>query len=224
MTDTRVIFAGGGDEKDSRLLDEQFAAWVGAGRLLYLPTALVHPSNKEAGYRWLRQVFTPLGVKHIEAWLDLPEKSSRDLERFDAVYLGGGNTYYLLQQLRLHKLDQSLEEFILAGKPVYGGSAGAIVLGYDIISCAHMDENIIGLYDFSGIDLAMGCTIWCHYDPSDEQRIRRYVARSGVPSIALSERAGIYREGDHLFAAGYDPVQFFTLQGQQEFTPGAKIL
>lgn len=224
MTETRIIFAGGGDERDSQPLDRLFAEWVAGGRLLYLPTALVHPSNKEAGFRWLQQVFAPLGVKNIEAWFDLPEKASRSLDRFDAIYIGGGNTFYLLHQIRHHQLDEPLEEFLQAGKPVYGGSAGAIVLGYDIISCAHIDDNIIGLTDFSGLDQALGCTIWCHYDPADEKRIRKYVNRSGVPSIALSERAGVCREGDHLFAAGYDPVRFFTLTDRHEFAPGEKIL
>jgi len=218
------MFAGGGDEKDSRPLDEIFAGWVGAGRLLYLPTALVHPSNKQAGFRWIQQAFEPLGVKEIEAWMELPGKTARDMEAFDAVYIGGGNTFYLLQQLRLHKLDRVLEAFIEAGKPVYGGSAGAIVLGYDITSCAHIDENIIGLTDFSGMDQALGYTIWCHYVPNDRARIQKYVTRTGAPSFALSERAGLYREAEGIFAAGFEPVVHFTLNGAEEIAPGNRIV
>lgn len=224
MTDSRLLFGGGGDERDSRPLDEIFAGWVGKGRLLYLPTALVHPSNKEAGLRWMQQTYAPLGIQDIEAWMNLPGKSAREMAEFDAVYIGGGNTFYLLQQLRHYHLDTGLEEFIQQGKPVYGGSAGAIVLGYDIISCAHIDENIIGMTDYAGLDQALGYTIWCHYTPEDYNRIKDYVARSGIPSIALSERSGTYREGDHLIAAGYEPVVHFTLQGASEVPPGKQII
>lgn len=223
MSNERILFAGGGDERDSRPLDAIFAGWIGGGRLLYLPTALVHPSNIKAGVRWFRQAMAPLGISRIEAWENLTEKSASDLAAFDAVYLGGGNTFYLLQQLRRFRLDLALDDFITRGNPVYGGSAGAIVLGYDISSCAHIDENIIGLTDFSGLDLALGHTIWCHYVPADERRIQKYAARTGVPCIAASERAGVYRQGDHLYAAGFEPVIRFNLNGQASFNPGSII-
>src|SRR5512143_4149987 len=125
MAQPRIMFAGGGDERDSRPLDEIFAGWLGGGRLLYLPSALVHPSNKEAGYRWIQGALAPLGVKKIDSWMDLTGKTFRDLDGYDGVYISGGNTFFLLQQVRAHHLDAALDRFIQAGKPVYGGSAGA---------------------------------------------------------------------------------------------------
>jgi dipeptidase E len=223
MNEPKIMFSGGGDERDSRLMDEIFAGWVGKGRLLFLPTALVHPSNIEAGYRWIKRALAPLGLTDIDAWTNLSGKTALDLDAYDAVYIGGGNTFYLLQQIRLHHLDEALEQFILAGKPVYGGSAGAIILGYDISSCAHIDENIIGLTDFSGLDLALGNTIWCHYTPEDAERIQSYVRRGGIPSIALSEKSGVYRLGEYLYAAGFEPVIRYSLQGSAIFHPGEQI-
>jgi dipeptidase E len=143
---------------------------------------------------------------------------------FDALYIGGGNTFYLLQQIRHHRLDHALDAFIAAGKPVYGGSAGAIILGYDISSCAHIDENIIGLEDFSGFDHALGTTLWCHYWSKDDGRIQKYVKCTGVPSIAISERSGVVREGDQLISAGYEPVVYFTLNGMKTIPVGNTIL
>lgn len=223
MAEMRVMLAGGGDERESRLLDEIFAKWVGKGRLLYLPSALVHPSNKEAGYRWIQQTFEPLGLTDIEVWMDIAGKTARDLEQYDAVYIGGGNTFYLLHQLRIHHLDLALDQYAHEGHPIYGGSAGAIVFGYDIASCQHIDQNIIGLSDLSGMDLALGYTVWCHYTPEDDERISAYVRRTGIPSIALSEKSGAYRENDHLTAAGSEPVVHFTLQGRAEIAPGSVI-
>ncbi len=228
MTQPRIMFAGGGDERDSLPLDEIFTGWLGLGqgpgRLLYLPSALVHPSNKEAGIRWIQQAYAPLGVTAIDAWMDLTGKTTRDLERYSGIYIGGGNTFFLLQQLRAHHLDRALDEAVQAGIPVYGGSAGAIVLGYDITSCAHIDENIIGLTDFTGLDLALGTTIWCHYRPEDAQRIQDYVQRTGIPSIALAEKSGVYREGDQMFAAGSEPVIRYDLKGYAVFASGEQVV
>ncbi len=223
MAQPRIMLAGGGDERDSRPLDEIFAGWLGKGKLLYWPSALVHPSNKEAGYRWIQNTFAPLGVAGIDAWMDLTGKTARDLAPYDAIYIGGGNTFFLLQQLRIHQLDRALDQFIQEGKPVYGGSAGAIILGYDISSCAHIDENIIGLADFSGLDLALGYTLWCHYQPTDDERIAAYVRRTGIPSIALTEKAGVYRQGDHLYAAGSEPVVRWTLKERLAFSHGQQV-
>ncbi len=210
MPQPRILFGGGGGEEASRPLDERFAQWLGPqARLLYLPTALVDPLSMQAGFRWAKSVFFPLGLTQMETWEDLAHKTARDLAAFDGVYINGGNTFYLLHQLRLYHLDGLLADFIQTGKPVYGGSAGAIILGKDITPCAHIDEDIVGLDNLAGLDLALGWAIWCHYQEADAARVQQYVTQSGVPALALTERAGLYREGDTLYAAGYDPVRVF---------------
>jgi dipeptidase E len=217
------MFAGGGDERDSRPLDEIFRGWVSSGTLLYLPTALVQPASQKAGYRWIKDTFAPLGLTNIEVWLDLAGKTADDLNRYDAVYIGGGNTFYLLQQIRLEGLDQALVQFALSGKPVYGGSAGAIILSHDITACVHIDPNIVGLTDYTGLDLALGYNVWCHYTEDDADRVEAYVRETGIPSIAVSEKSGVYRLGNHLYAAGSEPAIRFTPRGHKVFAPGEQM-
>ncbi|RPJ36477.1 MAG: hypothetical protein EHM21_19120 [Chloroflexi bacterium] len=114
----RILFAGGGSEQDSRPLDEIFASWVGSkGRLLYLPVALVDEPSMQAGIRWVKSVFEPLGLTQIDAWTDLSGKTAQDLQSYDGVYIGGGNTFHLLNQVRVHHLDRALVDFIVAGLP-----------------------------------------------------------------------------------------------------------
>jgi hypothetical protein len=223
MAEMRIMLAGSWDERDARPLEETFATWVGAGRLLYLPSGLVHPSSKEAGFRRLQRTIASLGVQDADAWMDLNRAAPRDLFAYDAVYLEGGNTFYLLHQLRAHGLDQALDEFARAGRPLYGSGAGAIVLGYDISSAEHVDDNALGLADRSGLDLALGHTVWCEYGPGTDRLIRAYVARTGIPSIGLSETCGFYRQGDRLLAAGSTPLAYFTLAGQTEIAPGQPV-
>ena len=223
MAVPQILFAGGGDERDSLPLHEMFARWVDGGRLLYLPTALVNLPAMESSFRWLEEVFEPLDLVHIDLWPDLTGKTAVDLMVFDAVYIGGGNTFYLLQQLRDMQMDEPLRDFILAGHPAFGGSAGAIVMGADIASCAHIDENIVGLEDLRGMEMALGCTVWCHYQSVDHERIQAYVAQTNTPSIALTERAGVYREGDKLVAAGYEALLLFNGGQPQTYQPGETV-
>jgi len=219
----RIMLAGGWDERDQRPLEEIFASWIGGNRLLYLPAALVHPFSKEAGYRRLQRASAVWGIESITAWMDLAKVAGRELFDYDAVYLEGGNTYYLLQQLRAHELALALEDFARAGRPVYGSGAGAVALGYDISSIAHIDQNVIGLVDLSGLDLVLGHTLWVGDKPDAGDRIQAYVARSGIPSIALGDHSGVYRLGDRLFAAGTAPLVHYTLKGRIEAPPGAQI-
>lgn len=229
MADIRLIFAGGGGAEDSRPLDETFARWLGsAARVLHLPTALVDSASMQRSIAWFRETYTPLGLSRFEAWTDLSGKTTSDLARFDGVYIGGGNTFYLLDQLRKHELITPLLQFIHQGHPVYGGSAGAIILGHDIGPCAHIDPDIVGLADWRGLDAALGWSIWCHYTPEDAPRVKEYLHRPAAGSsaakvLAVTERGGIIRDGDQLYAAGYDTAIAYTREGSRIIPPGEAI-
>ena len=51
------------------------------------------------------------------------------LENADAIWLGGGNTYYLRWILRETRADSIISGYIKRGKVYGGGSAGAIIAG-----------------------------------------------------------------------------------------------
>jgi dipeptidase E len=206
------MLAGGGGADDSRPLDQVFASWVGPhATILYLPIAMMVPGrNFTAAREWLTQAFAPFGLTNISMWTDVSDKTASNLTSFDAVYIGGGNTFWLLHQLRAHRLDAALTDFIRQGYPVYGGSAGAIILGRDIQTCAHMDQNTIGLTDTHGLDVLHGYAVWRHYHSDDDERIAALAARAGIPVLALSERAGVYLEGNHFTATGFEPTIHFT--------------
>ncbi len=205
---TRIILAGGGDERDSRPLDENFARWIGVtGRLLYLPVAMEGSSRVFAVCcEWIEGVFRPLGVIDITMWTNLRQHAPDELDGFTALYLGGGNTYRLLHEIRAAAFAEAIQDFVAGGGPVYGGSAGAILLGRDIGTCAHMDANTVGLKDTRGLDQISGHAVWCHYRPSDDPMIHTYCRKQEIPVLAVAERGGVEIEGDRLVACGYEPV------------------
>lgn len=211
----RFILAGGGSDADSRPLDILFAQWVGAGRLLYLPIAS-QADCYDRHLSWIRSVFEPLGVTDITLWTDLRVNGPDELTQYAAVYIGGGNTYYLLHQVRATGFDEGLKRFVERGGALYGGSAGAIVMGRNIGTADRMDRNDVAISDLDGLNLIEGCSIWCHYQPAHDAEIAALCEANRTPVIALSERAGLAVENDRITSCGYEPALKFHLRGVAE--------
>ncbi|GAA0790943.1 Type 1 glutamine amidotransferase-like domain-containing protein [Faecalicatena orotica] len=77
------------------------------------------------------------------------------LEKNDYIYVTGGNTFFLLQELRRTGADKILAQEIEKGKFYIGESAGAIVVAPDIGYSAKMDriEKAPGLKSYEGLNL-----------------------------------------------------------------------
>jgi dipeptidase E len=211
----RILLGGGGSAEDERPVLECFASWVGgAGPVLYLPIAASDAG--EAHFAWVSSVLNPLGVWRIEMWASLAGHAPAELDGYGAVFIGGGNTYSLLHQLRTTGFDEAIGDFARRGGVVYGGSAGAIVMGWDIGTCAHLDTNEVGLTDTSGLDLLGGDSVWCHYRPADDGLIHSYVERTGSPALALAETAGVWARGPGEYVPlGSGAVCRFTVGGKR---------
>jgi dipeptidase E len=94
----RIIFAGGGGASDSVPLDELFARWTAHGTVLYWPFASHTPP--ETCLEWFKSTYAPLGVQEIVMWRSLDEMEGVDLDAYSGIYIGGGNTFSLLESVR----------------------------------------------------------------------------------------------------------------------------
>jgi dipeptidase E len=200
----RLILAGGGDAADAAPLDRLFARWVGAGTVLYVPVAMdgTRPTYAACD-AWVRSVFAPLGVRDVTTCTDLAALDDAALDRAAGVYIGGGNTFRLLDLVRRSGFGRRLIRYAARGGPVYGGSAGAILLGRDTATSAHADANDVGLIDTRGLDLAGGCSAWCHYVPDvDDERIAAYLRAHDEPVLAIPEQVGVVIEDGRSSAIG----------------------
>jgi dipeptidase E len=143
-SEIKIAFGGGGEADDERAVLGLFARWVGDGRVLYVPIAMDPPH--ESHLDWALSELGPVGITNVvmetaaEALVD-------GLSRCDAVFIGGGNVYSLLHALRTSGADRSLVRFAEGGRPVYGGSAGALILGRNIDTARHIDANDVQLID-----------------------------------------------------------------------------
>lgn len=78
---------------------------------------------------------------------------------FDAIYMMGGNTFYLLDKIREFGFDAEIRRFLNAGKIYIGSSAGSIIVGNSIETAWPYDENNVAMTDFTGLRLVDGIII-----------------------------------------------------------------
>jgi dipeptidase E len=92
---------------------------------------------------------------------DLLRYQNEDIGKFKAIYIGGGNTWNLIRELKDSYFDDKLSKYLELGGIIYGGSAGAIILGKRIDT--HDDENKISYTDTSGLNFLNHFSVACHY-------------------------------------------------------------
>ena len=133
------------------------------------------------------------GIKHaeqyIEQWRSISQQygaqfsvidnsvssveEQRKLLSSNIVVISGGNTFHLLRNLRECGLDKTIVEF--AGKSDFilaGFSAGALVLtpSIDVCNLPSLDENLVKLEDFSGLDI-VDFEVFPHYDECSQAAV-----------------------------------------------------
>jgi dipeptidase E len=111
------------------------------------------------------------------------------LAGFDALYIQGGNTFHLLDQMRRSGADRIIRELVAHGTVYCGVSAGSIVAGPEIGIAGwspDWDRNEVGLTDLSGLRL-VPFLLSPHYVPEDAALI---AARLPLPYPILALRDG----------------------------------
>ena len=81
------------------------------------------------------------------------------ISQCDIIYISGGNTFYLLNELRKSRAWQAIKDAVKAGKIYVGESAGAIAAAPDTKYATLMDENSAKMSDFTGLNLVNFCVV-----------------------------------------------------------------
>lgn len=130
-----------------------------AMKLLYITIAV--EGEKDTDRTWLEEEYETildLGIKE-ENIKEFKYEEDIDFEDYDAIYMIGGNTFYLLKELREKKLDVKIKHAIDNGVIYIGSSAGSIILGKTIETALPYDENWVNLNNFEGLNMIDGIII-----------------------------------------------------------------
>lgn len=221
-----LYLSGGGNSEDSKLLDKKFINSLPNKKIVYIPIALEgdkkHPYNK--CLRWIKNTFSKLMNEKFEISL-LTDLSGIDidyLKSFDAIYIGGGNTYKLIQKIKKAGFDVILREFIKNYGPIYGGSAGAIIFGETIATVIEENDNNYPFND--GLNFLNNMSIVCHYEKSKNENILEFIKKYNQNVLALTERSGIIYSFGKIESVGFEAVKLFTKKGTVDLISPGKIL
>ncbi|MDV0430871.1 Type 1 glutamine amidotransferase-like domain-containing protein [Lactiplantibacillus sp. DA1] len=158
-----------------------------------------HPKMLE-----LQQTVRRLGFVDVQL-LDVLTDDLTVLDTATAIILNGGYEFLLLENLRQMHLLQRLRQLALAGKPIYGISAGAILLGPDLDLYAQLypEDNTERLTTTTAIG-ATTIRIYPHYEvhcelnPQLPHLIADWERQTGVSVTCLTNDQGLLLQGSRV--------------------------
>lgn len=224
-----LIVTGGGSGKDTEEIDKLFASKLDKTKpLLYIPIAI---DNVKRPYpdclNWLKSTFENLGVEKYEMWTE-EDINNIDLKpivsKFSGIYIGGGNTPYLLKKLKNTFLWDFLKEAINENLPIYGGSAGAIIFAKSIVPSLKYDKNWVEIEDLNGLNLIGGYEIACHYSEEEKSKIESAIYENNIKNlIALTEKNGLSIDDEKILLIGQESGILFSKGIEKEISVNEEI-
>lgn len=211
------FLSGGGNEEDSKLLDLKFINFFTGVRILYIPVAM--PQNVityESCFDWITKSLTRITSKELEIdmLINLIGLDLQKLISYDAVYVGGGNAYKLLNDFYQSKFDLLLKQYLAQGGVYYGGSAGAIIAGKNIATVIEENDNN---YNYeNGLSIIGEFSVRCHYNKKCDANIIEYIKKYGNPVIALPEKTGLHCTSSYCEVIGYESAFLFKSGKKEE--------
>jgi len=216
MKNSFIFLSGGGDAKDSFELDKKFFALLNNNsKILYIPIALGRDKiGYEACYDWFSTIISRHSLeKDIDFTMLLEDDNIPNLNGYNAIYVGGGNTYRLLDYVYRKNFIKNFLDFIKSGGIIYGGSAGAIIMGKDIRIVE--EENDKNYQNFLGLNLLEGKSVKCHYEDNFDLEIFSFVQKIGSQVLALPENAGLILDANSKVIEIIGEVYIFDEKGKR---------
>jgi len=194
----------------------------GKRRVLFVPYALADHDGYAAK---AKTAFEALGHEIVS--VHTQAHGPQAVERADAVFVGGGNTFRLLNALYEHSLLPAIQRRALQGMPYIGSSAGTNVATLSIRTTN--DMPIVQPPSFAALQL-VPFQINPHYldpDPASkhmgetrEERLRQFHEEHDTPVLGLREGCMLRVEGKQATLLGTTDARLFRRgQAPQEFVP-----
>jgi dipeptidase E len=135
------------------------------------------------------------------------ERASKILERAQAIYVGGGNTYKLLDTLQSRHLLEPLRKRILNGMPYMGSSAGTVIIAPTIQTTNDMaiivpkSFKALHILPFQ-INVHFSDTLQCSPGEFRADRLLEFVQLNETPILALRQGSWLEVDGGTISLGG----------------------
>ncbi|MDO5104996.1 peptidase E [Capnocytophaga sp.] len=149
--------------KDVASIFEEFIGLGNDGkRVTFIPTGSLTEKVTfyvKAGKKALEKM--GLIVDELEISTATSDEIKQKLQTNDFIYVTGGNTFFLLQEMKKSGADKIITEEILKGKTYIGESAGSMILSPNIEYVTKMDstKEAPELQSFSALNVIDFCPV-----------------------------------------------------------------
>ena len=220
-----IVFLNGGGSGDKTI-----SAYIEINKIinhkkpvLYIPLAMDEDKHPyDSCYEWIKEEIRIIDIPSIDMVRSFDELYNTDFNKYSMIFIGGGNTYKLLNGIKDSNCFDKFKDYIFSDGIVFGGSAGAVIFGKDIDSIKVMDENNVSLKDTIGFDLLDGISIFPHYTnykskytkEENEKLQEKYTDylisfSSKEKIIAIPEEDTIFFDGKNIKVIGELPYYMF---------------
>lgn len=180
---------------------------------LYIPLAMAQ-EKYDSCYEWISGELKSIDVPNIDMVKSAEELSTKSLNDYSFLFIGGGNTFKLLHDLKKCGAFENILDYINNNGIVFGGSAGAIIFGKDLEACKIADKNEVNLKDINGFDILNGISLLCHYTnqtPEKDAKSKQYLLELSQhrTSVALPEEITLYLNDNDIEVIGSKPYYLF---------------
>lgn len=180
---------------------------------LYIPLAM-EAEMYDSCYEWITGELAEVQLPYIEMVRSGEELAKKNFSDYSVVFIGGGNTYKLLKELKECGAFEKLRTYLENGGVAFGGSAGAIIFGEDLESCNLDDPNEVGLTDTVGMDVLNGVSLLCHFtsrEKEEDEKSKEYLLEISKHRrvLALPEEVTLFVNDDTVEVIGERPYYAF---------------
>lgn len=212
----KVILAGGGSRQSSYYVDRAFAAAVDVSRPVVCVLAAMTGHTDADNLAFLQSGFAPHGLRHLVMWAGTGAPPL-PLQYAGGVMLMGSDVLALAEWFRRADAAAHLCAAQQAGVPVYGGDAGAILLGQDIRTAP--EAETLSHERTRGAGLVRGYSVYANFQP--DEAVQHFVKYLQTPLLAIPESAGICLVDGLIRVYGTAPVDVLFPGNSVSVYPGA---
>ncbi|WHY13341.1 Type 1 glutamine amidotransferase-like domain-containing protein [Peribacillus frigoritolerans] len=165
---TKILLTSNGFFTD--IIKQQFLQLIDGDLSNLKATIITTASLKKQNNRFAMKAKEDLleyGFKKVD-FNDIEFDKPELLEKYNVIYINGGNPFYLLYHMKKSGADLILKDIAKQNTVIVGVSAGAIILGpnIEVVNYFTPQINTVDMQDFTAIGLT-DKAIFPHYDRED---------------------------------------------------------
>ncbi len=194
--------------------EEVFEKPLSKMKMTYITTAM--KAVEDINYVLARRKYFQKNNYHFRE-IDITGKAPAELEKMfadqEAVYVEGGNTFYLLKQMKESGFDKIIGKLVDRGLIYIGSSAGSYVACPTIEPAEWKRRGAVdyfGLKNLSALNLVPFLLV-VHYTSRWQNIIQKSIRESAYPVRILRDGQALLVEGERVVFLGEDEMKLVTI-------------